>query len=77
MRRKILLWLACGALTLLTLYCLLAIVQAGSIYKTERAQFNLRFRGALGLASLLAGVACARFALCLPALPASGHQSSD
>lgn len=56
------LWLACGALMLFALYCLLALIQAGSLYTGERAQANVRFWGPLAITSAAGAIACAGFA---------------
>ncbi|WP_157670988.1 hypothetical protein [Chitinibacter sp. GC72] len=60
--KKVILWmLSCGA-TLFSLFCLLALLQAGSIYSAERALFNLKFWGALLVLGILGALFCAYMA---------------
>jgi hypothetical protein len=51
-RSKTLRWTLAVALLTASLYCLLAVLQAGSIYTGQRAAFNLNFWGSLGLTFL-------------------------
>lgn len=58
--RKII-WIIIISLPAAALYCLAAIVQAGSLYTGERAERNLEIWGALFLLCIAAFIACVLF----------------
>jgi hypothetical protein len=61
--KRIFRWWAIALMLLVALYSAMGILQAGSIYVGERALLNLRFWGAIMVASLIGSAFCGFYAI--------------
>lgn len=72
--KKIILWVLFCISILFSFYCALALLQAGSIYSTERALFNLKFWGVLLFLGIFSSLIAAVLALKQSKSSTSSHQ---